>query len=68
MCKELTWNELADIYDKQTGRTARIQPLEKVFKWAESRKDLFVLTKSGGLTLAEKPHLFHTMQPKMDKN
>ena len=49
--KELTWDELADIYDKQTGHTARALPLEKVFGWAESRKDLFSVTDTGGLVL-----------------
>jgi hypothetical protein len=41
MSKDLTWDELADIYGKETGGRARIQPMDKIFKWAESRPDLF---------------------------
>lgn len=37
----LTWDEVADIYKKETGCSARIQPMDKIFKWAESRPDLF---------------------------
>ena len=48
---ELTWDQLADIYKKQTGHTARILPMEKIFEWAENRKDLFAVTNEGGLVL-----------------
>ena len=34
----LTFNELADIYDKATGRCARIQPIEKITDWAVKSK------------------------------
>lgn len=38
----LSWDELADIYDKSGGRRgARTLPMETVFKWAERQKDKF---------------------------
>lgn len=50
--KELTWDELGNIYDKQhRGRRARTLPFDTIFNWAKGRKDLFTLTKDGGLTL-----------------
>jgi hypothetical protein len=50
MSKEkLTWDELADIYGEETGGKARIKPMDKVFNWAESRKDLFKLNEDGTL-------------------
>lgn len=39
--KAITWDELADIYQRETGVTARIQPMETVADWAASRTDLF---------------------------
>jgi len=39
--KKLTWDELADLYDKQTGRHARTCLMEDVFKWAERQPDKF---------------------------
>ena len=30
----LSWDELADLYDRRTGGTARIKPLEEVYDWA----------------------------------
>ena len=39
----LTWDELADVYKKETGRTARIQPMDTIFEWAERRTDIFLL-------------------------
>jgi hypothetical protein len=49
--EEITWEVLADVYSKETGGRARIQPMDAVFKWAVDRKDLFKLTPSGGLSL-----------------
>ena len=47
--KPLTFDELADIYDKATGRRARIQPIRKILDWAmeskliryDKKRDLF---------------------------
>lgn len=39
--KNLNYEDVADIYKKETGLRARIQPMEKIFKWAKSRSDLF---------------------------
>jgi hypothetical protein len=41
MDKDLTWSELANIYDKETGGRARTRPMDLILKWAETRKDLF---------------------------
>ena len=45
--KKITFDELADIYDKETGGKARIRPMEKVTRWAEQRKDLFHIDEEG---------------------
>ena len=47
MSKKLTWEELADLYDKHTGGAARTKPMDAVFKWAERRKDLFRVDEEG---------------------
>jgi hypothetical protein len=41
--KALTWDELADIYDKEKrgGRRARTLPMEHVFNWAKAQEDRF---------------------------
>lgn len=42
--KALTWDELANLYDKahtHTRRPARTLPMEKVSDWAEQQKDKF---------------------------
>ena len=44
----ISWEELANIYDKTTGGKARIKPMDSIFKWAESRKDLFYLEPHEG--------------------
>lgn len=45
--KRLTWNELAELYHAQTGKQARVQPIEKIFNWAEKQKDKFYVDKDG---------------------
>ena len=46
--KKLTWEDLADIYDKYNqGRKARTLPMDKVFEWSEKRTDLFALDSEG---------------------
>ena len=49
--KSLTWDELANIYDKETGQTARIKPMESIYKWAVKRKDLFTVNDDSSLSL-----------------
>ena len=53
--KELTWNELADYYDKyhRGGRPARTLPMDVVWNWAANRKDLFFVNKDGVICLKE---------------
>jgi len=51
MKKELTWDELADIYGRETGKKARIQPMDEIFEWAEKRTDLFQVNEDGTLSL-----------------
>lgn len=49
----LTWDELADIFDKlhPGGRRARTRPMEDLVDWAEARPDLFFLDEEGYITL-----------------
>jgi len=53
--KELTWNELADYYDKycRGGRPARTLPMEIVWNWAANRKDLFYVNEDRCICLKE---------------
>lgn len=44
----LTWNELADLYDKATGRRARIRPMDDVFAWAEKQPEKFFVDQAEG--------------------
>ena len=37
--KKLTFDDLANIYDKVTGGTARIKPIDSVLEWAERKKE-----------------------------
>ena len=39
--KPLTYDQLGDMYEKATGRTARIGPLEAVREWAVNNPDRF---------------------------
>ena len=41
MNKALTWDELANIYDKHNSKKARIQPMDKIFEWAKNKKEIF---------------------------
>lgn len=47
--KSLTWDELADIFDAQTGKCARIMKMEKVFEWAKNQPDRFFVDEEGYL-------------------
>jgi hypothetical protein len=49
----LTLDELANLYDKHTGKKARIQPIDNVIDWAVSRKDLFYVDKDDNICLRE---------------
>lgn len=53
--KELTWEELADIYDKETGGHARTLEMNKVFDWAERQTDKFMVDEDGYLHQIMKP-------------
>lgn len=46
----LTWDEIANLYDKRTGGIARIQSLNNVFDWATNQPDIEV-TEDGCLEL-----------------
>ena len=52
--KTLTWNELAKIYNEQTGKHASTKPMDRIFKWATKRPDLFTVTKDGRLIKTKK--------------
>jgi hypothetical protein len=46
--KALTWDELANIYDKEhSGRKARTMSMDTIFKWAERQTDKFKVSKEG---------------------
>jgi hypothetical protein len=46
--KPLTWDELANLYDKaNSGQPARTLPMEQVFNWAEKQKDRFWVNPGG---------------------
>jgi len=49
LSKALTWNDIADEYDRTTGRTARIQPMDTIFNWAEKQTEKFKVEKDGRL-------------------
>jgi len=38
--KYLTYDDLADFYDKKTGGTARIQPVDKIYEWATKQEEI----------------------------
>ena len=39
--KRISWDDLANIYDKTTGSHARTMPMDVILAWAESRKQEF---------------------------
>jgi len=47
--KALTWNELANTYDKSTGGHARTLEMDRVFEWAEKQSDKFFVSEEGTL-------------------
>lgn len=50
--KALTWEELANIYDKEhNGRKARTLPMDAIFEWAERRTDKFQVSDKGTIHL-----------------
>lgn len=53
MSKPLTWDELATIYNKETGGKARILPMEAIAGWAEARTDLFEVDADDSICLKE---------------
>lgn len=49
--KALTWDELANVYDKEhpnTGRPARTLSMDTVFKWAERQTKRFYVSPKEG--------------------
>jgi len=46
----LTWDELADEYDKACsgGRPARTLPMDAVFNWAACQEDIFYVDPEHG--------------------
>ena len=41
----LTWDELADIYDRITGGHARTLEMDQVFEWFKAQKHKFFVSK-----------------------
>jgi hypothetical protein len=55
--KCLTWNELADLYDKMVGdssRPARTLPMNYVFDWAVRQVKIIKINEDGTISLIEK--------------
>ena len=49
MTKALTWDELANLFDKANiGRKARTLPMDTVFEWAEKQTDKFQVSADEG--------------------
>lgn len=56
MNNTLTWDELANLYDKVGySRKARTLPMDLIFEWAEKQTDKFEVSKEGTIHLREKP-------------
>jgi len=55
MSKALTWNDLADLYDKVTKGHARTRPMEAIREWAEEQTHLVWECPEGYLYLRTKP-------------
>ena len=54
MAIELTWEDLAKIYDKEhSGRKARTLPIDYVYEWAERQTNRFRVQEDGALELLE---------------
>ena len=52
--KQITNDELADLYDKYNGgRPARTLPMNKVFEWAKKQEDKFFVDEEGWLYLLD---------------
>jgi len=52
--RKLTWDELANYYDKyHTGRPARTLPMDYVWDWASKKKNLFFVDKDETICLKE---------------
>jgi len=49
--KKLSWNDLANIYDKEvSGCRARTLSMDKIFNWAERQIDKFVVNIDGSIS------------------
>lgn len=53
--KQISNDELADIYRETTGQSARIQPMDKIFDWAAAKKDKFFVDSEGFLYKLQTP-------------
>lgn len=42
MKKTLTWDDLATFYKKKTGRSALIQPMDSIYDWAVTQREVTV--------------------------
>ena len=52
--KNLTFNDLADIYHERTGQQARIRSIDSVLEWAEKQTDIIEVDDEGYFHLKEK--------------
>lgn len=52
MSKNLTWDDLADFYNKKTGGSARTRPMESIFEWALTQPEI-IENEDGTLSFKE---------------
>ncbi len=38
--KKLSWDDLAEFYNKKTGMNARTKPMEVIYQWAERQPEI----------------------------
>jgi len=45
----LTWEDLADMYKKATGSSAKVRPMDEIFEWAEKQPGVVLNERDGTL-------------------
>jgi hypothetical protein len=50
MSKNLTWDELADLYKKKTGGRPKTKTMDSIYEWAK-RQDFIGVNEDTGLYL-----------------
>lgn len=62
--KPLTWDDIADEYDKTHKRKARTYPMEKLWDWAAAQPEVFMVSQSGEMyRVADFANLDNSKEP-----